>query len=192
MRRFFALHEKTLTSAFRRGADLKAKSLAFLRQHFGKSAEWYLGIANSEEDRPVVADRQRKSSGSETTFERDLTTDDAIEVGIHGLADNVWAWGKAFGRTMTVKVKFADFSQVTRSRSFPAVIVRHEMLRQASFHLVRTLLPAAKGVRLLGVTVSNFVQQPTGATDGLPLLNTRIDTMAAIAVARLNLGIALE
>lgn len=94
---------------------------------------------------------------------------------------------------MTVKVKFADFSQVTRSRSFPAVIVRHEMLRQASVHLVRTLLPAAKGVRLLGVTVSNFVQQPTGATDGLPLLNTRIDTMAAIAVALdLNLGIYLE
>ena len=154
------------------GADLKAKSLAFLRQHFGKSAEWYLGIANGEDDRPVVADRQRKSSGSETTFERDLTADDAIEVGIQAMADDVWAWcekAKAFGRTVTVKVKFADFSQVTRSRSFPAVIVRHEMLRQASVDLVRTLLPAAKGVRLLGVTVSNFDQQPTGATDGLPL-----------------------
>jgi len=56
------------------GADLRAKSRAFLQQHFGKSAAWYLGIANGEDDRPVVADRPRKSSGSETTFERDLTT----------------------------------------------------------------------------------------------------------------------
>jgi DNA polymerase-4 len=66
----------------RTGADLRAKSLAFLQQHFGKSATWYLGIANGEDDRQVVADRQRKSSGSETTFERDLTTPDAIEAGV--------------------------------------------------------------------------------------------------------------
>ena len=51
------------------GADLRAQSLAFLQQHFGKHAAWYLGIANGEDDRPVVADRPRKSSGSETTFD---------------------------------------------------------------------------------------------------------------------------
>ena len=114
------------------GADLRAKSLAFLQQHFGKSAAWYLGIANGEDDRPVVADRQRKSSGSETTFERDLTAADEIEAGVEAMADDVWAWcekAKAFGRTVTVKVKFADFRQVTRSRSFPAVIARHDLLR---------------------------------------------------------------
>ena len=55
------------------GADLRAKSLVFLQRHFGKSAQWYLGIANGEDDRPVVADRPRKSFGSETTFARDLT-----------------------------------------------------------------------------------------------------------------------
>src|ERR1700733_7465182 len=55
------------------GADLKSKSLAFLQQHFGKSVGWYLGIANGEDDRPVIADRPRKSSGSETTFEPALT-----------------------------------------------------------------------------------------------------------------------
>jgi DNA polymerase IV len=47
---------------------LRAKPLPFLQQHFGKSAAWYLGIANGEDDRPVVADRPRKSSGSETIF----------------------------------------------------------------------------------------------------------------------------
>ena len=57
----------------RTGADLRAKSLGFLRQHFGKSAVWYLGIANGEDARPVIADLQRKSPGLETTFARDLT-----------------------------------------------------------------------------------------------------------------------
>jgi DNA polymerase IV len=154
------------------GADLRAKSLAFLQQHFGKSAAWYLGIANGEDDRPVVADRPRKSSGSETTFERDLTASAEIEAGVEAMADDVWAWcekAKAFGRTVTVKVKFADFQQVTRTRSFSTVIARHDLLRQASIELVRTLLPTAKGVRLLGVTVSNFDQPPADAADGLPL-----------------------
>jgi DNA polymerase-4 len=154
------------------GADLKAKSLAFLQQHFGKSAAWYLGIANGEDDRPVVADRPRKSSGSETTFERDLTASSEIEAGVGAMADDVWAWcdkAKAFGRTVTVKVKFADFQLVTRSRSFATAIARHDLLRQASVALVRTLLPTAKGVRLLGVTVSNFDQTPAGVPDELPL-----------------------
>jgi DNA polymerase-4 len=100
------------------GADLRAKSLAFLQQHFGKSAAWYLGIANGEDDRPVVADRPRKSSGSETTFERDLTAPAEIEAGVVAMADDVWAWcekAKAFGRTLTVKVKFADFLHRARS-----------------------------------------------------------------------------
>src|SRR5580704_5357090 len=154
------------------GADLRAKSLAFLQQHFGKSAAWYLGIANGEDHRPVVADRPRKSSGSETTFERDLTVSAEIEAGVEAMVDDVWAWcekAQAFGRTVTVKVKFADFQQVTRSRSFAMAIARHDLLRQVSVELVRTLLPTAKGVRLLGVTVSNFDPTPTDSDDELPL-----------------------
>ena len=88
------------------------------------------------------------------------------------MADDVWAWcdkARAFGRTVTVKVKFADFRQVTRSRSFSTAIARHDLLRQASVELVRTLLPTAKGVRLLGVTVSNFDRVPANAADELPL-----------------------
>jgi len=91
------------------------------------------------------------------------------------MAAEVWAWcekARAFGRTVTVKVKFGDFRQVTRSRSFPTVIARHELLRQASVELVRTLLPTTKGVRLLGVTVSNFDRVPINAADELPLFHT--------------------
>jgi hypothetical protein len=141
-----------------RGKSIRSRD-EFLQQHFGKSAAWYLGIANGKDDRPVVADRPRKSSGSETTFERDLTESAEIEARVQAMADDVWAWcekAQAFGRTVTVKVEFADFRQVTRSRSFSASVAGHDLLRQASVELVRTLLPMAKGVRLLGVTVSNF------------------------------------
>jgi DNA polymerase-4 len=109
----------------------------------------------------------------ETTFEHDLTAPDDIEAGVAALAANVWAWcakAGACGRTVTVKVKFAD--QVTRSRSFPTAIARHEVLQQASVGLVRTLLPTEKGIRLLGVTVSNFDRMPINAAGGLPLFDT--------------------
>ena len=157
----------------RTGADLRAKSLAFLQQHFGKSATWYLGIANGEDERPVVADRPRKSSGSETTFERDLTSPAEIEAGAEAMAMTYGAGARrrAFGRTVTVKVKFADFHQVTRSRSLPTPIARRDLLRQPSVELVRTVLPTAKGVRLIGVTVSNFDQMPITAAGELPLFD---------------------
>ena len=169
-----ATRAKMERHGIRTGADLRAKSLAFLQQHFGKSATWYLGIANGEDDRQVVAERQRKSSGSETTFERDLTTPDAIEAGVAAIAADVWSWCekiKVAGRTVTVNVKFADFRRVTRSRSFSSIIARHDFLRQASVELVRTLLPTATGVRLLGVAVSNFDQVPISAADELPLFD---------------------
>jgi DNA polymerase IV len=156
------------------GADLRARPLPFLQHHFGKSAAWYVSIAYGQDDRPVLADRERKSSGSETTFAQDLTQSGEIEAGITAMADEVWAWcekAKEFGRTVTVKVKFADFQRVTRSRSFPIAITRHDLLRQASMELVRMLLPTPKGIRLLGVTVSNFRQASGSGWRELPLFN---------------------
>jgi DNA polymerase IV len=134
----------------------------------------YLSIANGEDDRPVVADRPRKSSGCETTFERDLTAPAEIESGVEAMADDVWAWcamANAFARTVTVKVKFADFRLTTRSRSFSTAIVGRDLLRRATVELVRTLLPTHKGVRLLGVTVSNFGRVSVDADDKLPLFD---------------------
>jgi DNA polymerase IV len=168
------------------GADLRSKPLSFLQQHFGKSAAWYQAIANGEDDRPVVADRPRKSSGSETTFQNDLTEPAAIEAGILAMADDVWAWcakAKAFGRTVTVKVKFADFHQVTRSRSFSAWVTSHDHLRQACLDLIRSLFPPSQGVRLVGVTMSNFPegQEPS---DELPLFADHGQCQAPQVLAR--------
>jgi DNA polymerase-4 len=141
------------------GLDLREKSLAFLRQHFGSSADWYHAIARGEDNRPVDPDRVRKSSGSETTFNRDITDKADIEAGVIGQADDVWAWcekAQAFGRTVTVKVKYQDFTQITRSRSDSVPVTRRERLHELSLALIRSVLPTQKAIRLVGVTVSNF------------------------------------
>ena len=153
------------------GADLRAKPIDFLQRHFGSSAEWYYRIARGQDDRPVNPNRERKSSGSETTFDRDLTEAGEIEAGALRMADKVWRWCETrgqFGRTVTVKVKFADFRQSTRSRSDTAPVRSHDQLRRTSIALIRSVLPARTGIRLVGVTLSNFAED--GET-GLPLLD---------------------
>jgi DNA polymerase-4 len=142
------------------GADLRSKSMNFLTEHFGSSAGWYHAIARGEDDRPVNPSRTRKSSGSETTFDKDLTDPQEIEAGVLRMANDVWTWcerRQAFGRTVTVKIKFQDFRQITRSRSHQGAVDTHDLLRTASLDLVRSIYPPAKGIRLVGVTVSNFV-----------------------------------
>jgi DNA polymerase IV len=141
------------------GLDLRKLSLAFLQEHFGKSGPWYHAIANGEDDRPVVANRSRKSSGSETTFTNDLTDPAGIEAGAPAMADRVWSWcekANAFGGAVTVKIKYADFRQATRSQSLSARITSVTVLRETSLDLVRTVFPPVLGVRLVGVAVSNF------------------------------------
>ena len=141
------------------GADLKRQSLAFLQHHFGKSGAWYHGVARGEDHRPVNPDRERKSSGSETTFASDLVDPAAIEAGLDEMADDVWAWCEkagSLGRTVTVKVKWADFQQSTRSRSFNEPVASKARLREIARLLVRSLYPPTRGVRLVGVTLSNL------------------------------------
>lgn len=141
------------------GADLRARDVAFLEARFGKAGRWYHAIAGGEDYRPVSAHRERKSSGSETTFTSDLTDPAAIENGLLGQADQVWAWcekASMYGRTVTTKVKFADFRIATRSRTLPHPISDHRALCDLAIMLVRSLYPPRTGIRLLGVTVSNF------------------------------------
>ncbi|MES2339155.1 MAG: DNA polymerase IV [Pseudomonadota bacterium] len=154
------------------GADLRAQSMEFLQAHFGSSAGWYHAIARGIDDRPVNPNRERKSSGSETTFNRDLTDPAEIEAGVLEMADDVWGWcdkAQAFGRTVTVKVKYADFRQITRSRT-QGPVRSHASLREAACALIRSVLPTREGIRLVGVTVSNFAiddaETPQLALDG--------------------------
>ena len=144
------------------GADLRAQTLDFLQRHFGKSGPWYYEIARGRDERPVRPDRERKSSGSETTFSEDLVDAEKIEAGVLAMADDVWAWCEKTGRlarTVTVKIKWADFQQSTRSQSFPWLIDSRAKIHEASLGLIRSVFPLHKGVRLVGVTLSNFVPE---------------------------------
>jgi DNA polymerase-4 len=156
------------------GADLRDQSLEFLQRHFGKSGPWYFEIARGRDERPVRPDRERKSSGSETTFATDLTEPDAIEAGVLAMADDVWAWCEKTGgrgRTVTVKIKWADFQQSTRSRSLGAPVGSRAVLHEASLALIRSVYPLAKGIRLVGVTLSNFAGGEARIADELSLLD---------------------
>jgi DNA polymerase-4 len=141
------------------GLDLGQQTEAFLRQHFGKAGSHYYHIARAQDYRPVRVDRVRKSIGSETTFEHDLTTHAELLTGLQPVLAAVWAASErvgATGRTVTLKVKYADFRQITRSRSFLAPIRTPELLAQVSHELLAAQLPLPLGVRLLGVTISSL------------------------------------
>lgn len=141
------------------GADLRAQPLAFLQEQFGKSGAWYYAIARGEDDRPVRPDRQRKSSGSETTFREDLTSETDIEAGIRAMADDVWAWcekHQVFGQTVTVKIKFSDFRHITRSRTLASPVATAEQLHEVCIALARSVYPVQLGVRLVGVSISKL------------------------------------
>lgn len=164
--------EKMKRLGIETGADLRSKSLEFLQRNFGSAADWYYGIARGEDHRPVNPNRERKSSGSETTFDRDLTEPGEIEAGVLRMADDVWRWcetRQAFGRTVTVKVKYGDFQQITRSRSQPTAVATQEALHRSTLELIKSVLPSDKGIRLVGVTVSNFAEPQAASASELPI-----------------------
>jgi len=140
------------------GADLKAKSLSFLQENFGKSGGWYYRIARGVDERPVQPDRPRKSIGAEDTFATDIFELDAARRELAPLIDKVWRYCQdrsIRGRTVTLKVKFSDFQQITRSRTVPS-IVGPEGFSQISAALLNQVFPVERGVRLLGITLSNL------------------------------------
>lgn len=163
VRRFHGIGPRTAEKMNRlgifTGADLKQYSQAWLQDHFGKAGRWYYGIARGIDHRSVKPDRIRKSSGSETTFNIDLIDPKDIEEGLLGQADDVWKWcerAEMFGRTVTVKIKYADFKIATRSRTLTELVESRELLHATALDLIRSAYPPRMGIRLLGVTVSNF------------------------------------
>lgn len=141
------------------GADLRTKSADFLREHFGKSGGWYYRISRGIDHRPVEPRRERKSIGAEDTFAEDLIEFEPARQEIQTLATKVWGSYKTkalTGRTVTLKVKHADFQQITRSRTIDRGVVDAGDLAAISTTLLEGLFPFDKGVRLLGVTLSSL------------------------------------
>ena len=155
----------------RPGSDLRRQTLDFLQDRFGKSGSWYYDIARGRDERPVEPDQERKSSGSETTSPQDRTDPVQIEAGVIAMANDVWAWCEktnSHGRTLTVKIKWADFQISTRSRSMEITIQTREKLHQVALDLIRYVFPPPKGVQLVGVSLSNFRSQAASTAAELP------------------------
>jgi DNA polymerase IV len=152
----------------RTGLDLRAQSLQFLSAHFGKSGPYYYCIARGVDERPVRADRRRKSLGAETTFAEDIFDFETAHAGFGPIIDKVWSACERAGirgRTVTVKVKYADFRQITRARSAPATILARRQFAEIALALLGSVFPARTGIRLLGVSLSSLEdrrQEPEG------------------------------
>jgi len=117
-----------------KGADLRAQSLDFLQRNFGKSGAYYYWISRGIDERPVRADRIRKSRGAENTFVADLIALGEAREALKPIIDKVWRHCEATGtrgRTVTLKVKYANFHQITRSATVAEGCLELRCLRSA-------------------------------------------------------------
>lgn len=146
------------------GADLRARDLPFLQQHFGSAAPFYYRAARGEDDRPVHERQERKSVSVEDTFFDDLITQDALVTEIDRISQSLWGRiekSGAYGRTIVLKIKFADFRIITRSKSMGAPVRSPDLLAETARALLLAQLPLPMGARLLGLGVHNLdAEQP--------------------------------
>lgn len=152
--------------------DVRTADPRVLRRAVGSRTDWLRRLAEGRDDRPVTPDRIVKSSGSERTYPADLTDPDEIRREIDRLAQSGAAWlerRRLAARTVTVKVRYADFTTVTRRHSAPATRGAEEIAARARRLLDRTEA-GARPVRLLGVTMSNLSAEEAGLAPEHPSL----------------------
>ncbi|MGB3338506.1 MAG: DNA polymerase IV [Devosia sp.] len=154
------------------GADLAALSLAELVERFGRSAQYYYDLSRGIDHREVQPHRERKSVGAEDTFACDIETLEQATAMVAPLVDKVWRVCEARDlrpRTVTLKVKFSDFEQITRSRSANAFIREKGQFGGLVEGLLQAEFPPRLPVRLLGVTASGFAGADARADEQLKL-----------------------
>ena len=195
-RRLRAQGIATLTDVREAGADR-------LREAVGSLAEWLLQLADGHDDRPVVSSHAPKSSGSETTFATDLTDLDEITASITQMACDAAAWltrRDLYARTVTIKVRYDDFTTITRSHTDAPTREEGVIVARATMLLVRTEA-GRRPVRLLGVSVHNLTATPEApaparprdhATERLPFEEAGGRTSEGAGVASQETGVGVR
>ena len=148
--------------------DVRATDVQILREAVGSLADWLRQLASGVDDRPVVPHRDAKSSGSENTYPEDLTDLAVIRAEIAGMAAHAVAWlvRKALlARTVTIKVRYSDFTTITRSHT-AAPTRAEEHVTARAVQLLDKTEAGRRAVRLLGVSVHNFTN-----SEDLPLFD---------------------
>ena len=147
------------------GAALRDWSLPALQAKFGSSADWYWRIARGIDEREVRPDRPYKSVSAERTFDEDERDPDRLAAELERIAGYAWTRierAQVAGRTVTLKVKFADFTIITRSKSFPGSVPDQAAFTVAGQTLLAALHPLSKGIRLLGLGLHNLTEINSG------------------------------
>jgi DNA polymerase-4 len=150
--------------------DVRARTPDDLRAIVGSAAEWRHDLAHGRDDRPVQPDRPRKSAGSENTFARDLTDVADMRASLDEMARDIAAWlakRSLLARTVTVKVRYSDFTTVTRSHSLAGHTADPEVIARVACDLLARTEAGARPVRLLGVSLHNL--QGTATVEPTPL-----------------------
>ena len=156
--------------------DVRTIELETLRGLVGKQADWLKRLAYGRDDRPVSPNRIAKSSGSERTYPEDLVELEAIEGEIERMARQAADWldrRSKLARTITIKVRYSDFTTITRSHSTPEPTSDHAQLVERARALLEKTDAGTRAIRLLGVSVSNLTapdDDPLSRRDREPLL----------------------
>jgi DNA polymerase-4 len=151
--------------------DVRTADPAVLRAAVGNHVEWLRRLADGVDDRPVVADRAAKSCGTENTFSTDLTSLEEIREHVDQMAreDAEWLERKALlCRTVTIKVRYDDFTTITRSHSMQPPTRDGDALASRAVALLDKTHAGTRPVRLLGVSVHNLVA-PGDTSEDAPL-----------------------
>lgn len=150
--------KKMLSLGIKNGADLRERPLEFLQRNFGKAGGYYYRIVRGLDTSEVSSYHERKSLGTEDTFEKDISTEQEAISELLRLSDRLSeraAKDRVFGRTLTLKIKYSDFTQVTRSRSRKDLYAQKEDIFRESLELFRENF-SGKKIRLLGISFSNL------------------------------------
>ena len=149
--------EKMASLGIETGADLAACDILFLRQHFGSQADYLYQAARGIDLRRVKANRPRKSVGAERTLDKDISSGASLREVLERIIALSWARiakAEARGRTVTLKLKHKDFTNLTRARSLPHPVADIEEFARIGHELLDEVLPLAQPVRLVGLTLS--------------------------------------
>lgn len=141
------------------GADLKKLSENDLVRNFGKTGHFYFKIVRGIDEREVQTHRETKSLGAEDTFAYDLNTIEEMYIELERIALVVFnrlQKNQLKGRTITLKIKYGDFTQITRNQSVPNAVSDFETILGTAKNLLGKVEMNEKSVRLLGISLSNF------------------------------------
>jgi DNA polymerase-4 len=146
------------------GADLKKWEMTALVRNFGKAGVFFYDIVRGKDDRPVEPDQERKSVGTELTYEKDLKTTFEIIAELYKVEKELMErleHAGTSGRTITLKVKFSDFRQLTRSKTLQHYIRDFDTLHREVSSIRKSLRLEDVRIRLLGVSISNLETEDT-------------------------------